>query len=246
MRTRLLATVALVAVLAIIRALAGGGLPQLGAGPEARGPQQEGTYRPGELGDLDELLDQVDVVAARPERPGYDRECGTGHACSFGPDWSDDTDTPLAHNGCDTRNDMLDRALTAPILRPGTNGCVVIAGRLTDPYTGEPIEFRKEAAHEVGVDHLYPLARAWDLGAADWTPKTRATFANDPANLVVVSGSANSSKSDQGPGEWLPMHAAYRCTYVARYLQVAIAYGLPITRGDHDAAQTLAPRCRPA
>jgi len=34
-------------------------------------------------------------------------------------------------------------------------------------------------------------------------------------------------------------------TYLARYLAVSIAYDLPITRLDHDAARLLAPHCTP-
>jgi hypothetical protein len=46
---------------------------------------------------------------------------------------------------------------------------VVIAVTLPfEPYTGRRIEFRKAAATKVQIDHLYPLARAWDMGAAGW------------------------------------------------------------------------------
>jgi len=48
----------------------------------------------------------------------------------------------------------------------GRSRCVVIAGTLlADPYTGRWIEFRKATAARVQIDHLYPLARAWDMGA---------------------------------------------------------------------------------
>ena len=209
---------------------------------QAAAPEQ-GTYRSGAGGDLDEMLDQVSVVPDRPSVPGYDRECGTGHACSFGQDWSDDVDVHGGHNGCDTRNDILARDLVDLELRPDTNECVVIAGTLADPYIGEQISFLKEEAYEVGVDHVFALARAWDLGAAAWTIDQRRNFANDPINLLAVSGSANSSKSDRGPGEWMPLNASYRCSYVVRYLEVAIAYELPIVQADHEAARILAPYC---
>lgn len=201
-----------------------------------------GTYHPVG-GDLDDLLAQVQVVDHRSTASGYDRDCGPQHSCSFGPAWTDDVTVPGGHNGCDTRNDVLARDLSAIELRPGTRDCVVIAGTLTDPYTGQQITFTKGKAYEVGIDHLYPLARAWDLGAASWSPEQRRNFANDPINLIAVSGSANSSKQDKGPGEWLPVNATYRCEYAAGYLQVAIAYQLPITAADHAAASTLATHC---
>lgn len=203
-----------------------------------------GTYQPLDV-ELGDLLSHVKVVERRPSVEGYDRECGTEHACSFGPAWSDDVGVDGGRNGCDTRNDMLARSLREVQYRPGTRDCVVVVGLLDEPYTGESIEFRKEAAREVGIDHLYPLARAWDLGAASWSDQRRRDFANDPRNLLAVSGRANSSKRDLGPGEWLPINAAFRCEYVARFIAVAIAYELPITVADRDTVRTLEPRCTP-
>jgi CRISPR/Cas system Type II protein with McrA/HNH and RuvC-like nuclease domain len=126
----------------------------------------------------------------------------------------------------------------------GRSSCVVIAGTLpTDPYTGRRIEFRKTEATKVQIDHVYPLARAWDMGAVHW-PLQRRVDANDQAvNLVAVDGSANASKNDEGPGEWIPINRSYRCTYVLRKLQVARKYTLPITTADRDAAQVITRSC---
>lgn len=189
-------------------------------------------------------LDQVRVVADRPEEPGYDRECGTDAGCVFGPDWSDETDAAMGHDDCDTRNNVLAEQLVDVTYREGTHECVVLSGVLADPYTGERIEFSKERATEVGIDHIYPLARAWDMGAADWPLSKRMRFANDPVhNLIAVSGSANSSKGDRGPGEWMPINRGYACTYAARYLEAANTYELPITENDQAALQSAARTC---
>lgn len=203
----------------------------------------EGTYRQVTGEQLLELVDQVDV-AERVDVDGYDRDCGTGHACSFGPAWTDDVDVAGGHNGCGTRDDVLTRDLVDRTYRPNTRECVVVTGTLFDPYTGTVIAFTKEAAQEVGVDHVYPLALAWDMGAASWPEERRRDFANDPRNLLAVSGRANSSKSDSSPGEWLPINAGYRCTYVAQFLEIASAYGLPVTAADIATARDLAPSCR--
>lgn len=156
---------------------------------------------------------------------------------------SDDVNVAGGHNGCDTRNDVLARDLADVEVRPGTRDCVVIAGTLADPYTGQQLTFAKERAYEISIDHVVPLARAWDLGAASRTAKRRRDFANDPANLLAVSGAANASKRDRGPGEWLPVNGAFRCAYVTRYLEVAVTYRIPVTRADLDAAHALAPLC---
>jgi hypothetical protein len=187
----------------------------------------------------------VKVAANRPKVKGYDRECGRSGACSFGQAWSDNHAGPGGHDGCDTRNDVLARQLTDVTYKAGPKKCVVMSGRLLDPYTGRLISFRKAAAGKVQIDHVYPLARAWDLGASTWPAQRRVDFANDQTdNLLAVDGATNASKSDQGPGEWLPLNKSFRCTYVARYLRVAAKYKLPITRDDQAAAKTLAPTCK--
>jgi len=189
-------------------------------------------------------LKTVKVVAKRSKAKGYERECGKAGACSFGQAWTDDHAGQGGHDGCDTRNNVLAEQLTDVSFKAGSKQCVVMSGQLLDPYTGRTINFRKAAAGKVQIDHIYPLARAWDLGASSWPTQRRVDFANDQAdNLLAVDGSTNASKSDQGPGEWLPLNKAFRCTYVARYLHVAAKYRLPITRDDQRAAETLAPTC---
>lgn len=182
---------------------------------------------------LDELLAQVQVIDDRPDVAGYDRDCGSESACVFGPAWTDDHSGLGGRNGCDTRNDVLRSALEDLEVRPGTNDCVIVGGTLGDPYTGQLITFVKSRASEVQIDHLYPLAAAWDMGAAQWTAERRIEFANDQElNLLAVDGSANASKGDRTPGEWMPVARASACEYLARYLQVAATYDLPITRAD--------------
>ena len=182
-------------------------------------------------------LAKVRVVPNRPKVPGYQRD-------RFGQTWSDNHAGVGGHNGCDTRNDMLAARLTAVQYR-GHTKCVVTAGVLTsDPYTGRRIEFRKADASKLQIDHIYPLARAWDMGASTWPTQRRVDFANDEsANLLVVDGSSNASKSDEGPGEWLPLNRTYRCTYVLEYLRVAAKYTLPITTTEATTARSITHTC---
>jgi len=213
----------------------GGSTPR----PQVTSTPDPGTGRPsaGTAKAISAELRQVRVVGTRPDVPGYQRD-------QFGQTWTDDHTGRGGRNGCDTRNDVLAAQLTAVQYRARSK-CVVIAGTLAaDPYTGQRIEFRKATATQVQNDHVYPLARAWDMGASRWTPERRVDFGNDQAaNLIAVAGSANASKSDEGPGEWLPLNRTYRCTYVLRYLQVAHKYALPITAADRGAAQTITRTC---
>jgi len=200
-----------------------------GAATSARGQQSSATDAAAHARDL---LGAVRRVERRPDIAGYDRSCSPGDACVFGTDWSDDTDAPLSRNGCDTRNDVLGRTLSEVVFSERSNGCDVVAGLLRDPYTGDTLDYATDGS-QIHIDHLFPLAAAWDLGAAGWSPERRATFANDPdLELLAVSGSANLSKGDSTPASWLPPDASFRCAYVTSYLEVALAYDLAVTAAD--------------
>ena len=157
--------------------------------------------------------------------PGYDRD-------AFGPAWAD-----TGHNGCDTRNDVLRRDLVDVVTKPGTNGCVVLSGTLQEPYTGRTIAFHRgpTSSMAVQIDHRWPLGLVWRHGAASWTPAQREAFANDPAELVAVDGSANEEKSDSGPGEWMPANAGDACSYATSFVAVATKWRLSIATADEHA-----------
>lgn len=190
-------------------------------------------------------LDGITVVSDEPAgTSGYDRACGTGHGCVFGPAWSDDVSVRLGHNGCDTRNDILREQLSDPAFKPGTHGCVVISGTLLDSYTGQTVSFTKAMASQVQIDHIYPLALAWNRGAADWSAEHRRDFANDPDNLTATIGSANQSKSDKSPAQWLPSYQPGRCAYAASFIKLARKYQLPITAADARALNDTTAACK--
>lgn len=181
-------------------------------------------------------------IAERRHVPGYDRDCREGHLCVFGPAWSDDVDVALGHNGCNTRADIMRAQMQQVELKPGTNGCVVQRGVLIDPYTATTVRFDRSARPGmVEVDHVYPLAAAWDHGAAQWSPRARRDFANDPRNLIATLKTENRIKGDRTPAEWLPRQG--RCRYVSAYLAVAESYGLSISSGDDRALARVAQSC---
>ena len=132
------------------------------------------------------------AVKGRGPKTGYARE-------QFGPAWAD-----VDRNGCDTRDDVLNRDLVAKEWRPGTHGCVVVAGVVRDPYTGRRLVFAKADAAAVQIDHVVALSDAWQKGAAQWDAARRRAFANDPLNLLAVDGPTNAQKSDGDAATWLP------------------------------------------
>jgi hypothetical protein len=171
------------------------------------------------------------VVKGRGPKTGYARE-------EFGSAWAD-----VDRNGCDTRDDVLNRDLGAKEWRPGTHGCVVVAGLLRDPYTGQRLVFAKADAAAVQIDHVVALSDAWQKGAARWDATRRREFANDPLNLLAVDGPTNAQKSDGDAATWLPPQRSYRCRFVARQVAVKAKWELSVTPAEHDAIARVLSRC---
>ena len=160
----------------------------------------------------------VDVLAGVAEVPlrirGYDYR-----RAAFGDTWTDDNAAPGGHNGCDTRNDILDRDLvdkTYVSIKRCPNA--VATGTLHDPYTNAVVAFVRgnQIGAAVQIDHIVPLALAWDLGARGWPDEMRVRFANDPANLLAVTGPGQSGQGRPGAGDWMPPNrrsgASTRCS----------------------------------
>ncbi|GAA1958574.1 G5 domain-containing protein [Microbacterium deminutum] len=161
-------------------------------------------------------------IKGRAPKTGYDRD-------RFGQRWLD-----VDRNGCDTRNDILARDLTDTV---ESGPCKVVTGTLADPYTGETIAFQRglDTSALVQIDHVVSLSDAWQKGAQNLTPDQRATFANDPLNLLAVDGHANMQKGDGDAATWLPKNKTFRCGYVARQVSVKATYHLWVTQAEHDA-----------
>lgn len=163
-------------------------------------------------------------VKGRAPKTGYSR-------AQFGDAWSD-----IDHNGCDTRNDILNRDLTAK-QHKNSRGCVVISGILNDPYTGKVINFMrgKDTSEQVQIDHVVALSDAWQSGAQEISAQERLQLANDPENLLAVDGPANQQKSDSDAATWLPANASFRCSYVARQIRVKAKYRLWVKPAEKEA-----------
>lgn len=181
------------------------------------------------------------IIAALEQLPDdtTDETTGPYDRDYFGQRWAD-----VDRNGCDTRNDELAAWMSDITFKPQTNDCVVLHGTLEDPYTGQTISFTRGqgSSEAVQIDHLWPLAAAWQRGADSWSDQERLEFANDPLNLTPVDGPTNQSKSDSGP-EWLPPNQSYRCTYASRLVLVAAIYRIELTRADRAALHSALTDC---
>ncbi|WP_137147084.1 HNH endonuclease family protein [Mycolicibacterium sp. CR10] len=180
--------------------------------------------------DIPTLAPGVDALAGVAEIPVRIRSYDYRRD-AFGESWTDENTAPGGHNGCDTRNDILDRDLIdktyVAISRCPT---AVATGTLRDPYTSKTIPFLRGArtGDDVQIEHIVPLAYAWDQGARNWTDEMRVRFANDPANLVAVDGPTNQDKGDAEPARWMPPNAAFHCQYAMQFIAVLRGYGLPV------------------
>lgn len=168
------------------------------------------------------LLETLPVKGRAP-KTGYDR------AGQFGTPWLD-----VDRNGCDTRNDILQRDLTAVVL---SGPCKVLSGLLEDPLSGQTVQFVRgnTTSTLVQIDHLVALSDAWQKGAQQLSQLTRVNFANDPLNLLAVNGPTNSSKGDGDAATWLPPNRGFWCEYVARQISVKAHYLLWVTQAEKDA-----------
>ena len=189
------------------------------------------TEAPVETAPPGSVLAQLDALEEKGRAPktGYDRD-------SFG--WREDVD----RNGCDTRNDILRRDLTAITLKEGTGGCVVLRGTLYSPYSGDTIAFDR-ANSTIDIDHVVALGDAWQTGAAAWHEQTRREFANDPVNLLAVESSLNRQKGDGDAATWLPPLKSYRCEYVSRQVAVKDKYGLWVKPAEAEAIRGVLADC---
>lgn len=158
----------------------------------------------------------------------------TGYARSeFGDGWA-------KVNGCTTREIILYRDLINTKLE---DECSVTEGLLRDPYTGEDIVFSKQRSSEVQIDHVIALSDAWQKGAQLLTKQERIQLANDPIELLAVSGKENQAKSDADAATWLPKNKTFRCQYVARQISIKVKYRLWVTSAERDAMAQVLSSC---
>lgn len=192
------------------------------------------TVAPG-----DDVLAGVLLLPLRAHRFDYLRS-------AFGDAWDDDNDALLGHNGCDTRNDILNRDLVN-VTHVFTKRCpdAVATGTLHDPYTNTVVTFQRGAkvGESVQIDHLVPLAYAWDMGAYGWPEAERVRFANDPANLLAVQGKANQDKGDSPPSQWMPPNKAFACQYAVQFIAVLRGYSLPLDQASSGVLKDAAATC---
>jgi hypothetical protein len=141
-------------------------------------------------------------------------------------------------DGCNTRYEVLiAEATTTPTVG---SGCTLSGGRWYSYYDAA----YWTAPADLDIDHLVPLAEAWDSGARNWTAAQRTAYANDlgdPRDLVAVTDNVNQAKGDSDPAQWMPTNG--RCRYLAEWLAVKLRWRLTVNTAEKNTLTTLADGC---
>jgi len=156
----------------------------------------------------------------------------TGYSRDLFPTWDTISGT------CNTREWILKRDGTNVVTN---SACTATSGSWYSPYDGATWT----AASDVDIDHLVPLAEAWDSGASKWTTAQREALANDVTRpqLLAVTDNVNQSKGDQDPSTWVPSRSAYVCTYVRAWVQVKYYYKLSVDSAEKSALTNYLSSC---
>jgi hypothetical protein len=101
------------------------------------------------------------------------------------------------------------------------------------------------SASGLDIDHMVPLAEAWDSGASAWTAQRREAYANDQgqeASLVAVTARSNRSNADQDPAQWMPPATDVLCRYAAEWT-ATLRWNLTTDDTEYAALNDLAAAC---
>lgn len=189
----------------------------------------QAQHRPAEASTLP-IADSVRRLPVAAEvREGYERT-GFKH-------WNAGQ---VSGDGCNTRAELLiAEAVERPQVLPG---CELSGGRWWSYYDARWMT----PSSALDVDHMVPLAEAWDSGASQWTAQRREAYANDLAaatSLVAVSATSNRSKADQDPAEWLPPAVEATCRYLSEWIATKLRWGLTADSAEIDALTRSAQAC---
>ena len=172
------------------------------------------------------LVDPSRLVAASEVWGGYDRD--------LFPHWID-----VDADGCDTRQEVLIRDSDIAVVLHPERVCRVVEGRWWSAYDDE---WTTNPDH-LHIDHLVPLAEAWESGARLWTAEQREAFANAEDGLVAVSAASNMAKAASDPARWLPPNEDVWCIYVAVWIEVKATWDLTADDAEIAALTSLAETC---
>jgi hypothetical protein len=204
--------------------------PPTTAAPTTEPPPE--AQPPAEGGDGDSPTPAQQLAALPVVRESHS---GSYERDQFGEDWM------TGANGCDVRDQVLAEESEVPVTR-GRDGCSVVEGEWLSIYDG----YSTPDPEELEIDHMVPLAEAWESGAWEWPDTRRERYANDtrrPDALIAVTAATNQSKSDRDPAEWMPPERDVWCRYAEAWITQKSAWELSIDQAEHEALENILATC---
>jgi hypothetical protein len=122
------------------------------------------------------------------------------------------------------------------------SGCYLTHGKWRSVYDG----YVSTNPTKIEIDHVVALKEAWDSGAWAWSAARRKAYANDLGDsrtLRAVSISANESKSDYDPAQWLPPLASFRCQYVTWWVDIKLRWRLAVDSTERAVIKSILSGC---
>lgn len=129
---------------------------------------------------------------------------------------------------CDTRKKVLIAQGKDVKSTQTATSCKIDSGTWVSPYDNK--EFT--APNDLDIDHVIPLGYAASHGGQAWDTAKKQLFANDLTQLLAVSATENRSKSDKGPGEYMPAEKDFQCQYSKIWVTTAKKYGVFLGAAD--------------
>lgn len=123
-----------------------------------------------------------------------------------------------------------------------SRGCRVQSGEWYDPFTGQTFT----NPSDLDIDHFVPLAEVHRSGGSTWDSQRRRDYSNDlsyPGTLIAVSASANRSKGDRDPADWLPPNEGFHCDYVTAWVLAKGYWSLSMDERERMAVYAVLGEC---
>jgi len=143
-------------------------------------------------------------------------------------------------DGCNTRAEVLiEEAVEKPTIG---SRCRLSGGKWHSYYD----EADTTNARGLDIDHLVPLAEAWDSGASKWNAQRRQRYANDldwSRSLVAVTAKYNRQKADQDPAAWWVPAKSASCQYLTDWVGVKTRWHLSVDQAEQTALRERAEQC---
>lgn len=182
----------------------------------------------------------LDQVKVRPIDPASEREAQSGYDSAkfkYPGDAKASDGWPSEVQNCNVRwatlyldadnpewDDQSSCSIGADVTWTDPYG-VLKNGKVTYKHSGDPSDF--------DIDHIVARKDMWISGANKKPAEDLAKMGNDPTNLTISDLSANRSKGDSSPHDYMPP-GNFRCEYAQRYIDVKYTYGLSMLQSDMD------------